>query len=85
LILEAHLGGFIVALVSGSAALFCLSIAIVGYLRGPIALWQRALLIAASIDMAFTSIDFSVMGFIPLVIGAGVVVWNVMKYRQQTQ
>ncbi|HNS77883.1 MAG TPA: TRAP transporter fused permease subunit, partial [Syntrophorhabdus sp.] len=63
LILDAHLGGFVMALISGSAALFCLSIAIVGFLRGPIPLWQRALLVVASIDMAFTSIDFSLQGF----------------------
>jgi TRAP transporter 4TM/12TM fusion protein len=83
LILDAHLGGFVMALISGSAALFCLSIAIVGFLRGPIPLWQRALLVVASIDMAFTSIDFSLQGFIPLVIGAAVVVWNITKYRRQ--
>ncbi|MGB4224792.1 MAG: TRAP transporter fused permease subunit [Syntrophorhabdus sp.] len=81
LILDAHLGGFVMALISGSAALFCLSIAIVGFLRGPIPLWQRALLVVASIDMAFTSIDFSLQGFIPLVIGAAVVVWTIRKYR----
>ena len=83
LILDAHFGGFVMALISGSAALFCLSIAIVGFLRGPIPLWQRALLVVASIDMAFTSIDFSLQGFIPLVIGAAVVVWNITKYRRQ--
>ena len=83
LILDAHLGGFVMALISGSAALFCLSIAIVGFLRGPIPLWQRALLVVASIDMAFSSIDFSLQGFIPLVIGAAVVVWNITKYRRQ--
>jgi uncharacterized membrane protein YeaQ/YmgE (transglycosylase-associated protein family) len=33
--------------------------------------------------MAFTSIDFSLQGFIPLVIGAAVVVWNITKYRRQ--
>ena len=82
LILDAHLGGFLIALISSSAALFCLSIGIVGFLKGPVALWQRALLIVASIDMAFTSIDFSVQGFIPLVIGAVVVAWNIIKYKK---
>ena len=85
LILDANLAGFIVALISSSAALFCLSVAIVGYLSGPLPIWQRALLIVASIDMAFTSIDFSVQGFIPLVIGAFVVVWNIRRYRRQTE
>ncbi len=85
LILDANLAGFIVALISSSAALFCLSVAIVGYLSGPLPIWQRALLIVASIDMAFTSIDFSVQGFIPLAIGAFVVVWNIRRYRRQTE
>jgi len=81
LILEAKPAGFIIAVVSSSAALFCLSVGIVGFLKGPLAIWERILLIVAAIDMAFTSIDFSIQGILPLLIGAAIIIRNIMKYR----
>jgi len=84
LILDANLAGFITAAISSCASLFYLSTGIVGFFRGPLSILERALLIAAAIIMAFTSLGFSAQGILPLVIGALVVVRNIMKYRQQT-
>lgn len=81
LILDAHLGGFIVAAANSCFALFYLSTGIVGFLRGPLSQWERTLLIAAAIVMAFTSINLTVLGILPLVVGALVVVRNIMKFR----
>jgi TRAP transporter 4TM/12TM fusion protein len=81
LILDANPIGFIIAVVNSSASLFYLSIGIVGFLRGPLVLWERAVLIVAAIIMAFTSIRFSMLGILPLVIGALVVIRNILKYK----
>ncbi len=85
LILDATLAGFISAAISGCASLFYLSTGIVGFLRGPFSILERALLIAAAIIMAFNSLEFSAQGILPLVIGAVVVVRNIMKYRRQKE
>jgi TRAP-type uncharacterized transport system fused permease subunit len=81
LILDANLIGFIIAVVNSSASLFYLSVGIVAFLRGPLVLWERAVLIVAAIIMAFTSIRFSMLGILPLVIGALVVIRNILKYK----
>jgi hypothetical protein len=73
--------GFIIAVVNSSASLFYLSVGIVGFLRGPLVLWERAVLIFAAIIMTFTSIGPSAQGILPLVIGALVVIQNILKYK----
>ncbi len=66
LILDATLAGFISAAISGCASLFYLSTGIVGFLRGPFSILERALLISAAIIMAFNSLEFSAQGYFPL-------------------
>lgn len=83
LIIGANLPGFLVASASSCAALFYLSVGIVGYFMGVFALWERAVLIGTAIVIAFTSFGFSLQGTLPLVIGGLVVIKNILKYRHK--
>jgi TRAP transporter 4TM/12TM fusion protein len=83
LIVDATVAGFIVAAVSSSASLFFLSLGIVGYMRGPILLLERTLLIVAATIMAFVPLAFSVEGVVPFIVGALVVVRHIMQSRKK--
>jgi TRAP-type uncharacterized transport system fused permease subunit len=82
LILEATLPGFVVATVTSTAALFFLSLGIVGYFRGALSLAERTLLIVAACVMVLYPIGFSGLGLAPLAVGTGIVVRNWMKFRR---
>ena len=74
LIVDATLVGFIVATVSSTVALLFLSLGIVGYLRGPISLLERALLVVAACVMVLFPIGFSILGLLPSAVGSVIVV-----------
>lgn len=78
LIIGATLSGFVVATVTSTAALFFLSLGIAGYLRGPLSIPWRALLIAAACVMVLYPIGFSLAGLAPLAVGTGIVVRHCM-------
>jgi TRAP-type uncharacterized transport system fused permease subunit len=66
---DANLPDFVVATLTSAAALFFLSIGIVGYFRGALLLVERAVLMAAALVMALVPISISVQGLVPLAVG----------------
>jgi TRAP transporter 4TM/12TM fusion protein len=76
LILGASLSGFIEGTLSSTIALFLLSLGVVGYLRGPVSLLERAVLIVIACLMVVDPLDFTLVGLAPTAIGAAVVGWN---------
>lgn len=83
LIIGATLPGFVVATVTSTAALFLLSIGIVGYLYGAISTPVRAVLIIVACIMVLYPIGFSVLGLLPIVIGTLIFVQNRMTFRKR--
>lgn len=83
LIIGATLPGFVVATVTSTAALFLLSIGIVGYLYGAISIPVRAVLIIVACIMVLYPIGFSVEGLLPIVIGTLIFVHNRMTFRKR--
>ena len=83
LIIGATLPGFVVATVTSTAALFLLSIGIVGYLYGAISIPVRAVLIIVACIMVLYPIGFSVLGLLPIVIGTLIFVQNRMTFRKR--
>lgn len=79
LIIGASLKGFFIALFASSVSLFYLSLGIIGYLKSPVSLIERGLLIVCAIIMALVSIDFTPQGIIPLVVGAIIVIIHIKK------
>ena len=79
LIVGASLPGFVLATVTSAAALFFLSLGIVGYLCGTIYLVERALLIGAACVMVLFPIGLSVLGLAPLAVGTAIVLQSLMK------
>jgi len=76
LIVGASLSGFIEATLSSTIALFLLSLGVVGYLRGPVSLLERAVLIVVACFMVVDPLEFTLVGLAPTAVGAGVVGWN---------
>ena len=68
----------------GVAALFLLSLGVVGYFRGPMELVERAVLIAAAVIMALFPIDLSFQGLVPLAVGLFVLLRNFSAHRKET-
>jgi TRAP transporter 4TM/12TM fusion protein len=85
LIIDANLPDFVVATLTSVAALFFLSVGIVGYFRGTLPLVERALLIAAAVVMALVPISFSVQGLVPLGLGAAIAFRNGWVHRTKSQ
>ena len=83
LILGASLSGFALATVSSTAALFFLSLGIVGYLRGEIPVAERALLVVIACVMVLFPVGPSAPGVGALAAGIGVVAWNLRASRQR--
>jgi TRAP transporter 4TM/12TM fusion protein len=83
LIVGATLPGFLVATVTSTAALFLLSIGIVGYLYGALSVPVRAVLIIVACIMVLYPIGFSILGLLPIVIGALIFVRNRMTFRKR--
>lgn len=79
LIIGASFKGFIIALFSSSISLFYLSLGIIGYLKNSISKIERGMLIVCAIIMAFTSINLTPLGIIPLVVGAIIVIIHIKK------
>jgi TRAP transporter 4TM/12TM fusion protein len=76
LIIGASLSGFIEATLSSTIALFLLSLGVVGYLRGPVSLLERAILILVACFMVIDPLEFTLLGLAPTAVGAAVVGWN---------
>ncbi|HVO84974.1 MAG TPA: TRAP transporter fused permease subunit [Syntrophobacteria bacterium] len=85
LLVDANLPDFIVATLTSVAALFFLSIGIVGYFRGVLSVVERAFLSAGAVFMAFSPISFSVRGLVPLGVGAAIAFRNAWVHRTQPQ
>ncbi|HEX7549606.1 MAG TPA: TRAP transporter fused permease subunit, partial [Candidatus Methylomirabilis sp.] len=83
LIIGATLPGFVVATVTSTAALFLLSIGIVGYLYGTLSTPVRAVLIIVACIMVLYPIGFSVLGLLPIVIGTLIFVQNRRTFRKR--
>ncbi|MCE5336515.1 MAG: TRAP transporter fused permease subunit [Desulfobacteraceae bacterium] len=84
LITGATIPGFIAACASSIAALFLLSLGIVGYFRGPLTLIERAILVAAVLIMAFSPMSLSVQGLLPFAAGLAVLLRNYYTTGLQT-
>jgi TRAP transporter 4TM/12TM fusion protein len=83
LIIGATLSGFILATLSSSIALFLLSIGIVGYLRGPLGIGERALLIVLACIMVLDPLELTLWGLAPALVGAALVTRHVLAFRQK--
>lgn len=81
LIIGATLPGFIQAVVNSSFSLFFLSLGIVAYFRGPLNVFERAILIIVAVIMVVVVIDFSLTGIVPVAVGIVVVARNWMFYN----
>jgi TRAP transporter 4TM/12TM fusion protein len=84
LIIDATLPGFVMAALTSVAALFLLSIGIVGYFRGPLMVRERALLIGTAVLMALFPIGPSIQGLAPLTVGVCVALRNWFGCRRET-
>lgn len=84
LIVKSSLAGFAIAAATSVAALFFLSIGIIGYFRGPVPPVERAVLITVALVMAVFPIGLSAEGILPLVVGALAVGHNVWIDRKAT-
>ena len=73
LIVGATLPGFLMATVNSGFALYFLSLGIVGYYRASLHLVERAGLIAIAIWMVVDQFDLTLIGLLPIVLGAIVV------------
>lgn len=81
LILEATLSGFIMATLTSVAALFLLSLGIVGHFRGPLGAGERTTVISAALVMALHPVGPSLEGLAPLTVGGFVTVRNWLGFR----
>jgi TRAP transporter 4TM/12TM fusion protein len=82
LIIGATLPGFILATISSTIALFLISLGIVGYLRGPLNLLERALLVAIACIMVLDPLEPNLLGLLPTVAGAAIVVRHWMAFAK---
>lgn len=82
LILGASLSGFLVAILNSIFSLFFLSVGIAGFLRDPLHIVERGLLIAGAIVMVFSPLNFTITGLVPLLVGAFIVVRNILRHRR---
>jgi TRAP transporter 4TM/12TM fusion protein len=82
LIIGATLPGFILATISSTIALFLISLGIVGYLRGPLNLLERALLVAIACIMVLDPLEPNLLGLLPTVAGAAIVVRHWMTFAK---
>jgi len=83
LIIGATLPGFILATISSTIALFLLALGIVGYLRGPLAMLERVLLIVIACIMVLDPLELNLLGLAPTVVGAAVVTRHVLAFRKK--
>jgi len=82
LIIKATLGGFLLAFATSLSALFFLSIGIIGYFRGPVAVLERFVLITSALLMAVFPIGLSAEGLLPLAVGLLLAARNLWAYRK---
>jgi len=82
LIIGATLPGFILATISSTIALFLISLGIVGYLRGPLNVLERALLILIACIMVLDPLELNLLGLAPTVAGAAIAVRHWMKFAR---
>jgi TRAP-type uncharacterized transport system fused permease subunit len=83
LIIGATLPGFILATISSTVALFLLSLGIVGYLRGPLSILERVVLIVIACVMVLDPLELNLLGLAPTVVGAAIVTRHVLAFRKK--
>jgi TRAP transporter 4TM/12TM fusion protein len=83
LIVGATLPGFILATISSTIALFLLSLGIVGFLRGPLAVLERVVLIVIACIMVLDPLELNLLGLAPTVVGAGIAIRNWKKFSRR--
>jgi TRAP transporter 4TM/12TM fusion protein len=84
LIVGATLPGFILATVSSTIALLLLSLGIVGYLRGPVSIPERAVFILIACLMVVDPLEPTLVGVAPTLVGLSLVAWNWMAPAKPT-
>lgn len=77
LIVEASLGGFLLATLNSMVALAFLSLGIVGYLRSGLSVLERALLIGIACALVLYPVGLSFTDFAMLAVGAWIITRNV--------
>jgi TRAP transporter 4TM/12TM fusion protein len=82
LIVGATLPGFVLATISSMIALFLISLGIVGYLRGPLNLLERALLIVIACVMVVDPLELTLAGLAPAVAGAAIAARHWIAYAK---
>jgi len=82
LIVGATLPGFVLATISSMIALFLISLGIVGYLRGPLNLLERALLIVIACIMVVDPLELTLAGLAPAVAGAAIAARHWIAYAK---
>ncbi|HYL81754.1 MAG TPA: TRAP transporter fused permease subunit [Candidatus Acidoferrum sp.] len=83
LLVDATFSGFVIATITSTAALFLLSMGIVGFLYGALSILVRALLIIVACIMVLYPVGFSVLGLAPIAVGALIFVRNRMAFRSR--
>jgi TRAP transporter 4TM/12TM fusion protein len=81
LIVDATLGGFLVATLNSVVALVFLSLGIVGYLKSGLSYLERGFLIVVACTMVLYPIGLSLLDLAMLAIGAGLIVRNLRRPR----
>jgi TRAP transporter 4TM/12TM fusion protein len=76
LIVEASLGGFLLATLNSMVALAFLSLGIVGYLRSGLSVLERTLLIGIACALVLYPVGLSLTDFAMLAVGAWIIVQN---------
>lgn len=76
LLVGATPAGFMVATLSSTMALFLLSLGIVGFLRGPISIPERAVLVVVACVMVLYPLGLSAVGLVPITVGAAITLRN---------
>ena len=82
LLVGATVQGLVLATVSSSASLFFVSLGVIGYMQRAVPVVERLLLIASAVVMAVIPIELSIVGLVPVVVGALVVIQNILRFRK---
>ncbi len=82
LIVDSNIVDILLAVITAGTALFFLAPGIIGYFRKPLGIIERLVLILCALVMVVDPLDTrSVLGVAPLLLGAGVLVYNSLARR----
>jgi TRAP transporter 4TM/12TM fusion protein len=79
LIVDATLGGFLLATLNSTVALAFLSLGIVGYLKSGLSYLERGALIVVAVSLVLDPIGLSIVDAVMLAIGVGIIAWNLRR------